>query len=424
MHQGLQTPYSQGRKVTRHPHPQVCPDEGLATNPPRCTNEQERLVSSFGAGNRADRLRRIVAESTTRRIGRRPGRVPVAVGPFELSTSGSVDQIASPTRPRTALSIAADIRAPIGNGALWIGSALEGAREIDTIPVRPLLRFGMSHSFHAIQMSCRRVIARRATRRFFREGFRRRLGRGVSFARRTLVGAGESVVVEREPSHARRSGRRAAKCRSISADRLGAPRRRLHREPVPVAGGSRWHRRAAHRSGNSRGTFRECRTTAGCVAVVEAVCGRCVAALLVVRSAGERRYAITYQAPNASLVELSGDFDRWKPAAFDQVRPGVWETNIVAAPGTYHVNLRVNGGRWLAPPGLPQTEDDFNGSRRHSRSPLTRDAGRTSQVSPCGDDGSDAGPPDGRRRRDRVRRARRSARTDMPSLCDAHARKP
>ena len=78
---------------------------------------------------------------------------PVTVGPLELSTNGSVDQIASPTRPRTALSIEARVSAPIANGALWIGSALEGAREIDTIPVRPLLRFGMSQSFKAIQMS-------------------------------------------------------------------------------------------------------------------------------------------------------------------------------------------------------------------------------------------------------------------------------
>ena len=82
----------------------------------------------------------------------------------------------------------------------------------------------------------------------------------------------------------------------------------------------------------------------------------------MIRPAGESRYTITYRAPNASSVELSGDFDRWTPAALVRVRPGVWEATIDAPPGTYHVNLRVDGGRWFVPPGLAQTEDDFNGA--------------------------------------------------------------
>jgi hypothetical protein len=76
---------------------------------------------------------------------------------------------------------------------------------------------------------------------------------------------------------------------------------------------------------------------------------------------GAGNYRITYVAANASSVEFSGDFDKWRPVSLVQTRPGVWEATIALAPGTYHVNVRVNGARWLAPAGLPQAEDDFNG---------------------------------------------------------------
>ena len=76
----------------------------------------------------------------------------------------------------------------------------------------------------------------------------------------------------------------------------------------------------------------------------------------------DKEYRISYAAPNASTVELSGDFNGWRPLKLLSTRAGVWETTLPLTPGTYHVNIRVDGGRWLPPPGLPQADDDFNGA--------------------------------------------------------------
>jgi len=44
------------------------------------------------------------------------------------------------------------------------------------------------------------------------------------------------------------------------------------------------------------------------------------------------------------------------------VRPNVWETVLDLRAGAHRVNLRVNGDSWVAPPGLPTADDDFNGT--------------------------------------------------------------
>ena len=73
-------------------------------------------------------------------------------------------------------------------------------------------------------------------------------------------------------------------------------------------------------------------------------------------------YVVTIQAPSARAVELSGDFNGWHPIALSQTRPDVWETTLSITPGTYRVNMRVNGATWIAPPGLSATADEFNGT--------------------------------------------------------------
>jgi len=82
----------------------------------------------------------------------------------------------------------------------------------------------------------------------------------------------------------------------------------------------------------------------------------------VVRPAESGTYVVTISVPAARTVELSGDFNAWRPLSLKETRPDVWEATVALAPGTYHVNMRVNGASWIAPPGLSQTSDDFNGS--------------------------------------------------------------
>ena len=34
---------------------------------------------------------------------------------------------------------------------------------------------------------------------------------------------------------------------------------------------------------------------------------------------------------------------------------------VQATPGVHHVSVRVDGGKWIAPPGLAAIDDDFAG---------------------------------------------------------------
>ena len=65
------------------------------------------------------------------------GNVPIPVGPFDLSVSGSADRLASQTLPRTLYTFEMTARRRIGSGGLWFGSALEGTREVGLPPCSP-----------------------------------------------------------------------------------------------------------------------------------------------------------------------------------------------------------------------------------------------------------------------------------------------
>lgn len=73
-------------------------------------------------------------------------------------------------------------------------------------------------------------------------------------------------------------------------------------------------------------------------------------------------YLIRVRVLHAHSVELSADFTDWRPIALTRVSPDWWQVSAKIAPGTYHVNIRVNGDRWTAPPGTPAIEDEFNGT--------------------------------------------------------------
>jgi hypothetical protein len=73
-------------------------------------------------------------------------------------------------------------------------------------------------------------------------------------------------------------------------------------------------------------------------------------------------YTIRITAPNAQRVEIAADFTDWKAVSLRAVGPGVWQLSLPIAPGTYAVSVRVNGGPWEAPPGVPPRHDEFGES--------------------------------------------------------------
>lgn len=72
-------------------------------------------------------------------------------------------------------------------------------------------------------------------------------------------------------------------------------------------------------------------------------------------------YRVIVRSPGARSVELSGDFNQWKPVTLTQTTPDVWEVTLPLPAGTHRVNVRINGDSWTAPPGLPSVDDEFNG---------------------------------------------------------------
>lgn len=86
-----------------------------------------------------------------------------------------------------------------------------------------------------------------------------------------------------------------------------------------------------------------------------------VLAFRLTTSANGRRL-LRVHAPGARTVEISGDFTDWQPVAMTRERDGWWSTSLPIRRGTYEMNLRLDGQRWMVPPGLTEVRDEFGGA--------------------------------------------------------------
>jgi hypothetical protein len=67
------------------------------------------------------------------------------------------------------------------------------------------------------------------------------------------------------------------------------------------------------------------------------------------------------RVPGAAVVELMADFTDWTPIELAPGGDGAWTFNVFIAPGVHRLNVRVDGGPWVAPPGLTVVRDEFGG---------------------------------------------------------------
>ena len=74
------------------------------------------------------------------------------------------------------------------------------------------------------------------------------------------------------------------------------------------------------------------------------------------------RYRLSLRVPRARVVELSGDFTDWKAVTLVRLGDDLWTLTLPLAAGTHRLNIRVDGGQWLPPPGLVTMSDDFAGA--------------------------------------------------------------
>jgi hypothetical protein len=81
----------------------------------------------------------------------------------------------------------------------------------------------------------------------------------------------------------------------------------------------------------------------------------------VIRLSPER-YRIVAHLRDAAKVELASDFTGWTSVAMQREADDVWSAELPASSGVHRVSLRVDGGPWMAPPGLVAEDDGFGGS--------------------------------------------------------------
>ena len=66
-------------------------------------------------------------------------------------------------------------------------------------------------------------------------------------------------------------------------------------------------------------------------------------------------------APDASRIELRGDFTDWQPVVL--ARAGdVFRFDGPLAPGLHRIAIRIDGGEWVAPANVPHADDGLGGT--------------------------------------------------------------
>ncbi|HKO17110.1 MAG TPA: glycogen-binding domain-containing protein [Gemmatimonadaceae bacterium] len=80
-----------------------------------------------------------------------------------------------------------------------------------------------------------------------------------------------------------------------------------------------------------------------------------------VRQVNAGTQKITVQVGGVETVEVMGDFSDWAPLLLIRRGRDLWDITIPVSPGVHQLNVRVDGGPWLPPPGLPAMRDGFSG---------------------------------------------------------------
>ncbi len=79
------------------------------------------------------------------------------------------------------------------------------------------------------------------------------------------------------------------------------------------------------------------------------------------RAAGVALQRVTARIGRVETVEIMGDFTDWAPVHLVRRGRDLWELLVPMGAGVHQINMRIDGGKWIAPPGFPSIRDDFDG---------------------------------------------------------------
>jgi Glycogen recognition site of AMP-activated protein kinase len=84
-------------------------------------------------------------------------------------------------------------------------------------------------------------------------------------------------------------------------------------------------------------------------------------ARLQVQPAPDGTVRVVVHAAAATTVEVAGDFTDWQAVTLRRTGEDMWETVLHVPSGVHRVNVRIDGGMWIAPAGTARAEDEFGG---------------------------------------------------------------
>jgi hypothetical protein len=79
------------------------------------------------------------------------------------------------------------------------------------------------------------------------------------------------------------------------------------------------------------------------------------------KPSAEGMQKIVVRVARVESVDVMGDFSDWNPLTMVRRGRDLWELTVPLSPGRHQINIRTDGGKWVAPPGLPKMNDMFSG---------------------------------------------------------------
>lgn len=70
---------------------------------------------------------------------------------------------------------------------------------------------------------------------------------------------------------------------------------------------------------------------------------------------------VVFTLPGGSRARLMGEVTGWRAVELEPLGGGKYAAWFRARVGTYRVNVALDDGPWIAPPGMPRVEDGFGG---------------------------------------------------------------
>jgi hypothetical protein len=70
---------------------------------------------------------------------------------------------------------------------------------------------------------------------------------------------------------------------------------------------------------------------------------------------------VVFVLPGGARARVMGEMTGWQPVELEPTGRGKFVGWFLSGAGTFRVNVSLDGGPWIAPPGMPRVEDGFGG---------------------------------------------------------------